>query len=156
MNELVIKDEGYGLLLEEIKATLIEKSFEERMVRIEMYHLIGASLRNYGRDITMLTKEVSKDLNLSERSLWSAIKFYDTYPTVESLESLPDGKATSWNKIKKLLSGEKKEDTIDLSKVAKGIIKRYGLEDAVSIADLVLTYASETPSTSSQEPLGRE
>lgn len=149
MNELVIKDEGYDQLLDEIRATLVEKSFEERMARIEMYHLVGSALRSYNRDITALTKEVSKDLNLSERSLWFAVKFYDTYPT---LDLLPDGKAVSWNKVKKLLSGEKKEDTIDLTKVAKGLVKRYGIDDSIIIAENTLLYASEA----SQNALGRE
>jgi hypothetical protein len=138
----IIKDDRYELLLENIKATLVEKSFEERMAKIEMYHVVGELLRTAESDITALTKEVSKDLNLSERSLWFAVKFYDTYPT---LESLPDGKAVSWNKVKALLSdGSKKEDTLDLDKVAKGLIKRYGQEDAISIAELTLRYTRET------------
>lgn len=132
----IIKDESYDLLLDEIKSTLVEKSFEERMAKIEMYHTVGQLLRSSDRDITALTKEVSKDLNLAERSLWFAVKFYDTYPT---LNALPDGKACSWNKVKKLLSsGDQKEDTLDLQKVAKGLIKRYGLDDARHIAEIVL------------------
>jgi hypothetical protein len=139
----IIKDESYDLLLDTIKATLVEKSFEERMAKIEMYHTIGELLRTTDRDITALTREVSKDLNLSERSLWFAVKFYDTYPT---LQALPEGKAVSWNKVKLMLSdGAQKEDTIDLTKVAKGLIKRYGVEDAISIAESTLVYARETP-----------
>lgn len=133
---LIIKDESYDLLLDEIKGTLVEKSFEERMAKIEMYHTVGQLLRTSNRDITALTKEVSKDLSLSERSLWFAVKFYDEYPT---LDELPDGKACSWNKVKKLLSGgDTKEDTIDLSKIAKGLIRRYGLEEAKAVAEIVL------------------
>lgn len=139
----IIKDESYDLLLDTIKATLVEKSFEERMAKIEMYHTIGELLRTTDRDITALTREVSKDLSLSERSLWFAVKFYDTYPT---LQALPEGKAVSWNKVKLMLSdGAQKEDTIDLTKVAKGLIKRYGPEDAISIAESTLVYARETP-----------
>jgi len=132
----IIKDESYDLLLDTIKATLVEKSFEERMAKIEMYHTIGELLRTTDRDITALTREVSKDLNLSERSLWFAVKFYDTYPT---LQALPEGKAVSWNKVKLMLSdGAQKEDTIDLTKVAKGLIKRYGIEDAIEVAKITI------------------
>lgn len=132
----IIKDERYELLLEEIKATLVEKSFEERMAKIEMYHTIGELLRTTDSEITALTKEVSKDLGLSERSLWFAVKFYDTYPKITEL---PDGKATSWNKVKALLSGDsKKEDTIDLTKIAKGLIKRYGNDDALEVAHITI------------------
>ena len=136
VSEWFVKDESYEVLLDEIKSTLVEKSFEERMAKIEMYHTVGQLLRSSSRDITALTKEVSKDLSLSERSLWFAVKFYDEYPT---LDALPDGKACSWNKVKKLLSGgDKKEDTIDLQKIAKGLIKRYGLEEAKQVAEMVL------------------
>ncbi len=135
----IIKDERYELLLEEIKATLVEKSFEERMAKIEMYHRIGEMLRTANSEITALTKEVSKDLGLSERSLWFSVKFYDTYPT---LDALPDGKAVSWNKVKLLLSGETKDDTIDLTKVAKGLIKRYGYEDAIKVAEATISLAT--------------
>lgn len=132
----IIKDESYDLLLDTIKATLVEKSFEERMAKIEMYHTIGELLRTTDRDITALTREVSKDLNLSERSLWFAVKFYDTYPI---MDALPEGKAVSWNKVKLMLSdGAQKEDTIDLTKVAKGLIKRYGIEEAKEVAQIVL------------------
>lgn len=132
----IIKDESYDLLLDNIKATLVEKSFEERMAKIEMYHTIGELLRTTDRDITALTREVSKDLNLSERSLWFAVKFYDTYPT---LEALPEGKAVSWNKVKLMLSdGAQKEDTLDLTKIAKGLIKRYGTEDAIEVARITI------------------
>lgn len=134
----MIKDQAYHSLIEELQATIEEKGFEERMARVEMYHLIGKNIREFNSDfpITDLVREVTKDMNLNERNVWTAVKFYDTYPNVEML---PDGKAISWTGVRKLLN-EKNDNTdqpLDLGKVARGIIKRYGTDNAKKILELV-------------------
>ena len=157
MNEIVpantvIKDEAYAALLEEIKAVETERSHAERMERVLMYHDIGCLIRDFKEQrknlsIDSFIKEIHKDLKFAERSLWFAKACAEKWPTQEELISaLPDGKATSWTKVKFLLGGgtEKTDDTIDLTKVARGLIKRYGVQDAKEIAEQVLIYARES------------
>lgn len=154
MNELlpsdfIVKDEAYEHLLQEIKAIETERSCNERMERIYMYHEIGVLIRDFQQGhnfgVTQFIKELHKDLKYSERSLWFAKDFADKFPTIEEAEAaLPDGKATSWTKVKSLLGGGevKEDDTLDLTKVAKGLIKRYGLERAKMVAQIVMTTES--------------
>lgn len=145
MNEIIIKDESYVNLLEEIKATEAEHSFNERMERVNMYWEIGNLINTYQQQhnlgVTLFISELHKDLKYAERSLWFAKEFAERFPTQQEMESsLPDGKATSWTKVKALLSNstEKTDDTLDLSKVAKGILTRYGPDNAKMIAREIL------------------
>ena len=141
----IVKDEGYVNLLEEIRAAEAEHSFAERMERVYMYHDIGCLIRDYKNEhklgVSEFIRELHKDLKYAERSLWFAKDCAEKWPTRDELESaLPDGKATSWTKVKALLGGgtPKEDETIDLTKVAKGLIKRYGLDNAKVIASLVI------------------
>jgi hypothetical protein len=148
MNEIIpalIKDQEYVGLLEEIRATEAERSFAERMERVYIYHEIGCLIRDYQEaknlPVTQFIYELHKDLKYAERSLWFAKECASKWRTKEELEqALPEGKATSWTKVKYLLGGgtEKTDDTVDLTKVAKGLIRRYGLENARVIAKEVL------------------
>jgi len=137
-SEYFIKDEHYTNLVEELKATLVEGSFAERMARIETYHKIGEEVRKFSstlnRNVTATVTALASDLNVAERSVWTAVKFYDTYP---DMSALPDGKAISWTKVKRLLGDGTEEKETDLNKVALGIVKRYGIDDAKVIAALI-------------------
>jgi hypothetical protein len=134
--EWVLKDEGYHQLIETLQATLVEGSFSERMARIETYHKIGEEIRHYGTNTTALVKEIAKDLNIAERSIWSALKFYDTYP---DLGALPDGKAISWTKVKKLIGAHTEPpEEVNVQKVARNLITKYGEATAREIAEVVL------------------
>ena len=141
----IIKDESYLELLEEIRAAEAEHSFAERIERIYMYHDIGCLIRDYQKEkqlgVTAFIKELHLDLKYAERSLWFAKECAERWKTREELDAnLPDGKATSWAKVKLMLGDENKtSDTLDLTKTAKGIIKRYGLETAQTIASLILS-----------------
>ena len=87
------------------------------------------------RNVTATVKALSGDLNLAERSVWTAVKFYDTY---HDLQALPDGKAISWSKVKKLLGEVSEEKEVSIEKAAASIIKRYGEETARKIANRIL------------------
>lgn len=138
-HEFFIKDEHYQSLVEDIKAALVEGSFTERMARIETYHKIGEEVRRFSadmnRNVTATVQALSNDLNIAERSVWTAVKFYDTYPDINAL---PDGKAISWSKVKKLLGEGTEEKVLDLEKIAAGIVKRYGEQNAKKIAESIL------------------
>jgi hypothetical protein len=140
----MLKDQTYHALIEELQATIEEKGFEERIARVEMYHLIGKNIREFQTNVpvTELVKEITKDMNLNERNIWTAVRFYDTYP---SIDMLPDGKAITWTAVRKLLN-EKNDNTdqpLDLGKIARGIIKRYGIDNAKRIMELVSNMLSD-------------
>lgn len=99
---------------EELKALFVEAEFSSRWTILEAYHQAGEMiLKTYGRPDNPLTKEdlvqaIAGKLGKGERTLWYAVKFYETYP---DLQRLPEGKNTSWNKIiKKYLTAGKGEE----------------------------------------------
>lgn len=140
---LVVKDESYNQLLEEIQAIKTERKFNSNIELVYMYHDWGSVINQFQAEhsvgVTKFINELHKDSNIAERSLYFAKKCAERWPTKEILESsLPDGKATSWAKTKKLLGGgEEMSKAPDLSIVAKGLLKRYGDRDAKFIAELV-------------------
>lgn len=97
MNELV-KVEWYQNLFEECKAIICETEFTARWALVEGYHALGERIRQDADKIpvTELVQGLAVDLNKSERTLWYAVQFYDKYPR---LDTVPEGKAISWNKI---------------------------------------------------------
>ena len=136
----LVKDESYLNLVEEIKATETEASFNARITVIQGYYQIGTLVKQYQEahniGVTSFIKELSLDLKYAERSLWFAKKMADTWRTEEELmNNLPDGKATSWTKVKALLGDTTKtDDVLDITKIARGIVKRYGYEVANQVA----------------------
>jgi hypothetical protein len=96
-------------LIEEIKAILTEGEFTSRWSLIEMNHEIGKLLVEQKRDITEIVHGVAVGLNRSERSLWTAVRFYKQYP---NLNLLPEGKNVSMNQIvnKYLTTPKEKEE----------------------------------------------
>jgi len=105
--ELVKKDEKYHAFVEEIKSTITEAVHNSRWTLIEGYWLVGKLMRKeYKKEITNLLQALALDIGTSERTLWYALKTYDTYP---DMNKLPEGKNISWNKlITKYLSTSKK------------------------------------------------
>lgn len=84
-------------LLEEIQGLLIEGEFNSRWALIETYHEVGKIIcNNFEGNKTELLKTLSPKVGKSVRSLWYATKFYENYQT---LDSLPEGKNITWNKV---------------------------------------------------------
>jgi len=136
----MIKNEIYTQLLEEIDATITEGNFTKNMALVETYHTVGGivtkAVESGEFKATELVKEICLDLKKSEKIVWDAYKFYREYP---QLEALPMGKEATWTGVRKLLgSGEKTDVEIDLAKIARGLIRRYGDEDSSVIAQTVL------------------
>jgi hypothetical protein len=140
----LVKDESYLNLVEEIRATEIEASFNARLTVIQGYYEIGSLIKQYQESrnigVTTFIKELSLDLKYAERSLWFAKKMADTWKTEEELfNNLPDGKATSWTKVKALLGDTTKtDDVLDVTKIARGIIRRYGEDVARQVAQFIV------------------
>ena len=144
--EYVIKDEAYTELLEEMNAIKVEFAYQRNVSLCDQHWHWGEAINGYQKyhtvGVSAFIRELKKDLNISERSLWFAKKANDTYKTLDEWHNaLPDGKATSWTKAKALLGGgdETHASEPDLGKVAQGIINRHGLEDAKEIARIILS-----------------
>lgn len=141
----MVKDEQYLSLLEEIDAAVIEADFTARLLKAQYWHAAGGAIRQYA-DIhnvgpTDLVREVCKDLKKSEKTVWDAYRLNKMYPKWDDLVSAMGGnKALSWTAARRVLlgSGEKTDPEIDLAKVARGIVKRYGPENARVIAEAVV------------------
>ena len=78
-------------------AGIVELRFAERQAKIEMAHAIGKEIRAFAQDnITELLQELAVKVKIGERSLWYAVKIYDTYP---DLSKLPEGKRITYNRL---------------------------------------------------------
>ena len=92
----------YDVLVEDCKAIITEAVFISRWAKVEGYHNLGERIVTetnldrkeiYGKKIL---SGLSESIGVGERTLYRAIQFYDKYPR---LDTLPDGKNISWNKI---------------------------------------------------------
>lgn len=145
--DTVIKDEAYTALLDEMNAIKVEFAYQRNVSLCDQHWHWGEAINDYQKlhrvGVSAFIRELKNDLKISERSLWFAKKAADTYPTIDIWHNaLPDGKATSWTKAKALL-GDTSSQTAsesDLNKVAMGIIKRHGIEDAKDIARIILAH----------------
>lgn len=142
----MIKDERYTSLLEEIDAAVIEADFTARIVRAQYWHSAGGSIRKFAEDNgvgpTELVKEVCKDLGKSEKTIWDAYRINKMFPVWEDfMAAMGDNKAISWTAARRKLlnDGSTTDPEPDLEKVARGIVKRYGPESALQIANLVVS-----------------
>lgn len=96
-----IEKAWYEELVEELRGTITEGVFTSRDVLIGCYHDVGSKLRlaskENGVGITTLVNSCAKDMGVSDRKLWDAVKFYDKFP---DRALIPGGKNISWHKIK--------------------------------------------------------
>jgi hypothetical protein len=86
-------------LIDDIRATKVEKEFESNFARVEMYHLIGERITNdriYKRDGAKVFVTVTQETKIKQRNLYRAVQFYEK---CKDLSTLPYGKDVSWHKI---------------------------------------------------------
>ena|SRR3990167_4359191 len=106
----------YSELVDDLKGEITEGVFNSRYLLVETYHKVGERLRGASEkhkvQITDLVNDCAGDMDVSERKLWYAVKFFDKFPR---LDKVPEGKVISWNKIKTkyLTEGEKEEKTCE-------------------------------------------
>jgi hypothetical protein len=112
MGETKLDTHWYSELVDDLRGEITEGVFNSRWILVETYHNVGRRLRNaseeHKRPITDLVNDCAGDMEVSERKLWYAVKFFDKFPR---LDKVPDGKVISWNKIKTkyLTDGDKDE-----------------------------------------------
>ena len=89
-------------LEDDCKAILTEAVFTSRWELVKGYHALGeriATDTNFDRQTAYgkkIVQGLAESLNTSERTLYYAIQFYEKYPV---LDTIPEGKNISWNKI---------------------------------------------------------
>ena len=107
-------NDKYKSFLDDIDSTLTEYEFNSRWSLIEGYHKVGDMLKNndFGVSITELVHRCAVDLEVSERKLWYAVKFYEVYPDIALL---PEGKDASWSQIRRKYLTESKTKEVSPS-----------------------------------------
>lgn len=167
MNEIVehahiIKDERYMALLEELEAAKTETQFNAAMALLNGYHAMGRAMVVFaeqgGISATPLVKEVAADMKYSERNIWDVYRIAQRYETVDDLLTAMEphgytGKNISWTACRRHLlnSGSKTDVEVDLGKIARGIVKRYGVQDSKVIVLEIINYMSVVQAESPQE-----
>lgn len=103
----------YTRMLDDVQTIFIEHQFTASWAIIQCHHEIGErlSLESGQRKISLpdMVQRVARDLNKSRRTLYYAVKLYETFP---DLNKLPAGKDVSWRKVIKgyLTEGKGAED----------------------------------------------
>ena len=105
----------YQSLVDDCRATLTESLFNSRWELLAGYHAVGKRIvtdenyQKFSKGNRTLCNDIANNLGVSERTMYYIIKFYETYP---DLNTLPDGKNVSWYKVtNQLLPGTKEENT---------------------------------------------
>lgn len=93
-----ITNEKWEYLVEQIKATITEAVHNSRWMLVEGYWNVGKLIREElpQKGITKALQALGVDVGVSDTTLWYALQFYDKYP---DLNTVPEGKNISWNKI---------------------------------------------------------
>lgn len=143
---IVVKDENYNAILEEVGAALTEGYFTCAWTLIETYHSVGKVIHDAVMSgkyhTTGLVRELSTDLARSEKIIYDSYKFYKTFP---ELEKLPGGKSMTWTKIRReLLRAPEEKNDVNYKRIVQGIVRRYGVDGARVIGSLLLTVKDET------------
>jgi len=96
-------EQWYSQLIEDCKDIITEAVFTSRWALVEGYHQLGERIvtdSDYNKweqnKAGLVLQGLAKDINISERSLYYAIQFYEKYPR---LDAVPEGKNITWNKI---------------------------------------------------------
>ena len=90
--------ETYQHLVDEIKAVKTEFIFQSRWALVEGYWNIGKLIREQftGNELTKQLQDLGVDTGVSSTTLWYSLQTFDKYPR---LDTLPEGKNISWNKL---------------------------------------------------------
>jgi len=125
--------------IDELEALLVQRGKEARADTMLMFWETGQLMRNKEREnkvsISALVSRVALDNRISgrhmgERSLWFAIKFFDTYGNFELVYQTEHGENVSLSKVKKLLLTPKPKKTRTLQQIAYDLVDKLGADEA--------------------------
>jgi len=110
-DKLLLKTENYYAFIDECKGIITEGIFNAREELLKTYWSLGKRIREEfiqqkwaKNNSTELIKQISQDIGKNERDIYYSIKFYDEYSFSsyeEASMKFPDGKNSSWSKMKK-------------------------------------------------------
>jgi len=113
MNELTTKD-WYKELISECKAIITEAVFTSRWALVEGYWNLGKRIREdenikeHAKGSKTFVQGLARNINTSDRTIYYALQAYDKYTDIQTI---PEGKNISWNKlITKYLPKQKTEN----------------------------------------------
>jgi len=122
-NNLPIQEEWYVALIEEGKAIITEAVFSSRWALVEGYWNLGKRIREeenlkrediYGQKIL---QGLAESIGISGRSLYYALQTYDKYPDIQTI---PEGKNITWNKLITKYLPKPKNESIPLPEAPEG------------------------------------
>jgi hypothetical protein len=149
--ETVIRDEKYNALIEELSATWKEGQRVIFTTAAKIDFLAGRAMQSFiehnGVNPTALVRQVATDASKSVRSLWSTYMLWKDRPDfdaalkeVADVTGIPD---PSLSALRRHYLGEGKQSEFNLETVIANIVKKYGEEKALQIADtLIARYRS--------------
>lgn len=156
--DVIVRDEKYIALIEDINAAVIEFRKRRAYDTIVSDHYIGRSIVDFVEqnsvNPTHLVRQVAADLEKSVRSVWDSYILWKDHPDVESyinqvageLQVSPIVVNLTMLRQHALGTGEQKEE-FDAIKVGKNLIKKYGLERAQQVATFIMNpHYEEDPS----------
>jgi len=105
---------------EEASAAICEYEFRRRWLYLEMWWAVGHIILEWRQacqeaieravPLRPFCNAVANLMDRGERTGYLAAQFAEKFPTEESLDTLPDGKATSWHTVvNKVLTGRKRD-----------------------------------------------
>lgn len=147
--ELVVKvgSDVVDTVVDEIEAIVIELSYVFNNTKIEMFWKVGKTLRDAvsdsGMNVSDLVASVAADnrsqhVHMYDRSLWFALKLYDSYPADEygeASQTFPGGKDVTLTKMKKLLMEERPKIEPTIAQLAEHIFNKLGKERVVKLIE---------------------
>jgi len=115
--ELIKKDEQIDILVEQIKAIMVESVFSSRMTLLEGKHLIGKTIvesslyKENKKGAGDIIKNVAEKIGRSERDIYLCVQFYKEYKEIARLVQKLKGKKNdiTWAATRRLLEGKEKE-----------------------------------------------
>ena len=119
MKAVVVSDNEYVSLAEEIKSCHTERVFAAREEILLLHWETGKALADFlsnhpETSTSLLIKNLEKLGAAKETTLYESLRFFETYPKFNDIDKLGHGKNISWNKIRQALAApkEKKDETI--------------------------------------------
>lgn len=144
--EHAVTSEILNSAAEEINAAVVEFAYISNITKVQMFWEVGRILRQneaqHGVNISDLVARTAddnrvKEVHMSERNLWFAIKVLDSFPAEnfkKAEDKLPDGKNTSISKLKKLLVKATPVPDPTMEEIAAQLFRKYGPDGCKKIA----------------------
>lgn len=109
--------EWYETLVEDCKSIITEAVFTSRWALVQGYWEVGQRIREEEglkkwaqKEAGRVLQDLAKDLNVSTRTLHYSLQAYDKYP---NLDTIPEGKNITWNKLITKYLPQPKENIVD-------------------------------------------